>query len=113
MRRPGDTNEDRQEESADEQGPETELHLPDSLPQLPTGKPKPTEATGEASKGKSSENITTNPTKVNKVPINVFTIVVGDQFDILDSTNRWCEAEVIRPSLCALFLHFTFRYLFS
>ena len=27
--------------------------------------------------------------------ITIHTIAIGDQFDVLDSTNRWCEAEVI------------------
>ncbi len=27
-------------------------------------------------------------------PINFETIAVGKQYDVLDSSNRWCEAEV-------------------
>ncbi len=31
-------------------------------------------------------------------------LVVGQQYDILDSTNRWCEGEVQYTPLCCSFI---------
>jgi hypothetical protein len=46
----------------------------------------------------------TFPNKRNTSNITFNSICVGDKYDILDSTNRWCEGEVRATN------HFNFKF---
>lgn len=54
-----------------------------------------------SSREKSEKSVPSSSS--NSKELNTYLMTVGDQFDVLDQSNRWCEAEVC-------FLFFLFLY---